>query len=204
MSTTSIIIIVCIAAIILFIAYRYIKVHRQNKKLNERKFERIKPLLEKLEHHTPVTSADVFPYAENLLTRHVTFDLLKRDNLEHLFPKEYYSLVRSAESQLASWLEFPTELGTCPDEIEHIKRVTINFDGKQNYVHYEVFKYRVNEPHWAAKNGWSLGVVGPFFDDSEVYHYASCTFSRIDSNADKVSAEEEAEWVHKHISLKRM
>jgi len=112
-------------------------------------------------------------------------------------------LVKSAESHLANWLEFPTELDAIPDEMEHIKRVSIDFDGQGNNVHYEVFKYRVNEPHWAAKDGWILGVVGPYFDDSEPYSPAVATFSRVSSTVDKMTPEEEARWVHENISMKR-
>lgn len=202
MNNTLIIIIICCAAIALIIAYRYIKVRSQHSKLNQRKFERVKSLVEKLERSTAITREDVLPFAENLLTRYTTFELLHSFSLGHLFPNEYYSIIKGAESQLANWLEFPTELGVCPDEINYMKRVTIDFDGQKNYVHYEVFKYRVNAPHWAAESGWSLGVVGPFFDDSEPYHFASSTFSRISSHPENVSAEEEAEWVHKNISMK--
>lgn len=112
-------------------------------------------------------------------------------------------IVKGAESNLANWLEFPTELDACPDEMEHIKRVTFDFDGRNNNVHYEVFKYRVNEPHWAAKNGWMLGVVGPFFDDSKPYDHPGATFSRTGSTVDKVSPDEEAKWVHENISMRR-
>jgi hypothetical protein len=57
--------------------------------------------------------------------------------------------------------------------------VTINFDEEGNKVDYHVFKYRVNEPHWAAKDGWMLGVVGPYFDDSKATDWPHSTFSRL-------------------------
>jgi hypothetical protein len=148
-----------------------------------------------------VTSGDVLPFATNLLTRETTFQLLNEHGKTDLFPKELYSIEKGAESNLANWLEFPTELDSCPDEIEHVKKVTIDFDS--NNVHYHVFKFRVNEPHWAAKDGWMLGIVGPYFDDSEPYHFPGATFSRLNSKFDTTSPDEEAKWVHENISLRR-
>ena len=97
----------------------------------------------------------------------MTFQLLKEHGKTALFPNEYLSIERSAESNLANWLEFPTELNSCPDEIEHLVKVTIGKDSKE--CHYHVFKFRVYEPHWAASKGWMLGVTGPYYSNS--LHY---------------------------------
>jgi hypothetical protein len=198
-----IIISVLVLAIVIYALYRFIIVKRQNNKLNKQRFERIKELYEKLASGQELSKQNIIPYAENLLTREATFKLLEEYNKIDLFPEEYFTLIKGAESSLANWLEFPTELDACPDEIEHIKRVTFDFDGDNNFVHYEVFKYNVNEPHWASKDGWCLGVVGPYFDDSKPYDFAQSTFSRIGSKFEKVTVEEEAKWVHENISMRR-
>ena len=190
-------------AITIFALYRFIIVKMQNQKLNKQRFERIKPLYDKLENGQLVTEDEILIFAKNLLTREMTFHLLNDHNKTALFPKEYYTLIKGAESNLANWLEFPTELDACPDEIEHLKRVTFDFDNQNNFVHYEVFKYKVNEPHWAAKDGWNLGVVGPYFDDSKPYDFPHATFSRIGSTLDNVMPDEEAKWVHENISMRR-
>lgn len=203
MKVVIIIIVSVILLIVVFAIYRFITVKLQNNKLNKERFERVKELYEKLENGENITEENILPYAQNVLTRETTFQLLEQYNKANLFPKEYYSIIKGAESSLANWLEFPTELDACPDEIEHIKRVTFDFDGQNNFVHYEVFKYCVNEPHWASKDGWCLGVVGPYFDDSKPYDFAQATFSRIDSKFDNVTADEEAKWVHENISLRR-
>lgn len=203
MNIVLIVICILVGVVVLFVVYRYIKVHHQHRKLNEQRFDRIRPLYEKLKSNKDVNPEDVLPYARNVLTRGLAFQLLNGHDKIDLFPSEYHTLLSGAESQLANWLEFPTELDACPDEMEHIKRVTFDFDGQGNYVHYEVFKYRMNEPHWAAKDGWILGVVGPYFDDSEPYNHASATFSRVSSTVEKISPEEEARWVHEHISMRR-
>jgi uncharacterized protein YxeA len=192
-----------VLAIAIFAIYRSITVKRQNNKLNAERSDRVKELHDRLESKQELTEQDVTPFAKNILTRQATYQLLSDYNKTNLFPKEYNTLVKGAESNLANWLEFPTELDACPDEIEHIKRVTFDFDGQDNFVHYEVFKYRVNEPHWAAKDGWILGVVGPYFDDSKPYDFPQATFSRVSSTLDKITPDEEARWVHENISMRR-
>ncbi|MBU6121270.1 FeoB-associated Cys-rich membrane protein [Hymenobacter siberiensis] len=189
-----------VLAIVIFAVYRFITVKRQNNKLNAERFDRLKELYDKLESGQEITENDVLPFAKNILTRQTAFQLLADHDKTNLFPKEFNNLISGAESNLANWLEFPTELDACPDEIEHIKRVTFDFDGQNNFVHYEVFKCRVNEPHWSAKDGWFLGIVGPYFDNSKPYDFPHATFSRISSTLDKVTPEEEAKWVHDNIS----
>ncbi len=203
MNTTSIIIGILILAIVIFVVYRIITVKLQGRRLNKERFGRIKLLYDKLESNESISTEDVLPYAKSLSTRETTFQLLKEYNKSDIFPAEYNTLIKGAESNLANWLEFPTEIHTCPDEIEHVKRVTFDFDGKNNFIHYEVFKYCVNEPHWAAKDGWILGVVGPYFDDSKPFDFPQSTFSRVSSTFDKVTPDEEAKWVHENISLKK-
>lgn len=194
---------IIILIIVIFAVYRYLKVLKQNRQLNQKRFDRIKLLYEKFENNQTVSKEDILPYAQNLLTRETTYQLLRRYDKVDLFPEKFYNFIKGAESNLANWLEFPTELDACPDEIEHLKRVTFDFDNQNNLVHYEVFQYRVNEPHWAAKEGWCLGIVGPFFEDSKPYDFAHATFSRIGSTVDKVTPEDEAKWVHENISMRK-
>lgn len=192
-----------VLAIVAFAVYRLVTAKRQNDKFNAKCEDRVKELLDKLENKQEITENDILPFAKNILTRQTTFQLLAKHNKTNLFPKEYYTLIKGAESNLANWLEFPTELDACPDEIEHIKRVTFDFDGHNNFFHYEIFKCRINKPHWAAKEGWFLGVVGPYFDNSKPYDFPQATFSRISSKVDKVTPDEEAKWVHENITMRR-
>lgn len=167
------------------------------------KFYKINDLVNELKQKGDrLTEKEVFPYASNFSTREQTYQLLKENGRVSLFPQEYLTIIRGAESNLANWLEFPTELDACPDEIEHVKRVTIPFDDEGNLVHYEVFKYMVFEPHWAAADGWMLGVVGPYFDDTTPYDFPRATFSRMNSVSDAVTPEEEAKWVHENIAMR--
>jgi hypothetical protein len=192
-----------VLAIVVFGVYRFVTVKRQNNQLNAERFDRVKELYDKLESGQVITENDVLPFAKNRSTRQTAFELLAEYDKTNLFPNEFNNLISGAESNLANWLEFPTELDACPDEMEHIKRVTFDFDGQHNFVHYEVFKYKVYEPHWAANDGWILGVVGPYFDDSKPYDFPHATFSRISSRLDQITPYEEAKWVHENISMRQ-
>lgn len=201
MRIVSIIIGVIVSAIIIFAIYRYIVVNIQNNKLNKVRLQRIEPIYEKLRNGAELTREDVFPFASNILTRESTYQLLKEYKKIELFPEIYNTIEKGAESSLANWLEFPTELDACPDRTELEEKVTIDFDG--NNVFYYVFKFLTNEPHWASKDGWMFGVVGPYFDDSQPYDFTGSAFSRLTPKESEISAEDEAKWVHENISIKR-
>jgi hypothetical protein len=106
---------------------------------------------------------------------------------------------KAAESNLANWLESPTELGTCPDEIEYVKKVTIDFDEQARFFDYYVYRFRLHNFHRSKGDGWMLGVVGPYFQDSKPYDHPNATFSRLNSAINEDAADEEAKWVHENI-----
>jgi hypothetical protein len=199
--TVAVVLGILLLLVVGFLLYRIVKVKRQSRRLNQAKFQRVSSLYDKLESGAPLTVEDVMPFAQNVATRQQVFQLLADYNMLHLFPPQYDSIVSGAESNLAEWLEFPTELDAIPDEMQYVQRVTIDFDGNNNLVHYEVFRFRTAAPHWAAETGWIIGVVGPYFDDSKPYDHPSSTFCRIQPES-KTSPEEEVRWVHQNISLR--
>lgn len=185
-----------------FIFYRRWKVNKESQELNKQRSERIRSLVDKFDAGQIPTPDEIRPFAYNIGTRQATFRLLKEKNRLDLFPPALFTIEKGAEANLANWLEFPTELDALPDEMEHLKRVTIPFDNENN-VHYEVLKFRVNEPHWAAKDGWILGVVGPYFDDSQPYDFPTATFSRFSSKLGTIEPEDEVKWVHDNLAMRR-
>ena len=201
MKVVFIVIGVIVISLLLFAIYRYIVVKIQNNKLNKIRLERVEPIYEKLRKKIELKEEEVLPFASNILTRESTYQLLKEFNKTELFPEIYYTIEKGAESHLANWLEFPTELDSCPDKIELEEKVRIDFDG--NNVFYYVFKFLTNEPHWASITGWMFGVVGPYFDDSQPYDFAGSTFSRLTPKESEISAQDEAKWVHQNIAMRR-
>lgn len=198
-----ILIVVGVLALIVigFAIYRYVAFKKESAENHKLKHDRVKNLYEKLEKGEEISKEEVLKYATDTKTREQAYHLLSDYKKTDLFPAEFLSFESAAESNLVNWLEFPTELDKAPDDIKHLKRVTIKFDGKDIYYH--VFKYMTNEPHWAADNGWMLGVVGPYFDDSKPYDFPNATFSRCSSKLVEIKPEDEVQWVHENIALKK-
>ena len=129
-----------------------------------------------LDSDKTITEQDVYPFAVKPSTRELTYQLLDEYNKTDLFPKEFYTIEKAAESNLVNWLVYPTELNAFPDELEHLQRVSIDSDEDDDAFHYEVFRYRINEPHWAAENGWMLGVVGILLQRKFTIRLSCCNF----------------------------
>lgn len=187
--------------IIAYVIYKNFKFKKQGLENHKLKFERIKPLNDKLEDGQNITKEEVLNFVEDAKTRELAYQVLSKHNKLDLFPNEYLTIELGAESNLVNWLEFPTELGKAPDAIQYIEKVTVDFDGHN--IFYHVFKYKTFEPHWASKNGWMIGVVGPYFKDSKPYDFPVATFSRCSSKIGEVKPKDEVLWVHENIAMKR-
>jgi hypothetical protein len=99
-----------------------------------------------------------------------------------------------AEANLIGWLNHPNELRSPPDQIELMKKVKApRADG-----YYFVFRYRVEEPHWAAKDGWMAGVAGPYDLTGAPAPHARGTFSRFEAY-DSRTPEEHVEVTHRAV-----
>ncbi len=201
---------VLVPLIILFAAYRILKTRRGLTVYHTKREQRMKPLEETLEK---LTSEDVYTFADDIATRWDTYDLLRKHGLTEFFPEEFNTVERAAEGKLVSWLELPNELGAVPDLIEHVENVTIAVEkkwfGEKDLV-YRVFRFRIYEPHWAARNGWMRGVVGPYSTTAEPYDWPAVTFSRLNMDHEweesgelpEVAPQEEALWVHENITVR--
>ncbi|HEY9047193.1 MAG TPA: hypothetical protein VIN08_14910 [Ohtaekwangia sp.] len=165
---------------------------RKFRALADRKYDILKPVMQKIASHKMVKGAEIIALMQDISLRYLVYLMLREHNREDLFPSEYYTCEKGAESFLANWLEFPTELGTVPDEIELVKNVSI---GELTYY---VFKYRTKAPHWAASNNWMLGVSGPYAIETLPYDIPRRVFSRFNT-LESISPEEEAQWVHEHV-----
>jgi len=175
----------------IWLLYRYYVRHRF-RKLTDNKHGILGPVMQKLAANKTVKSMEIESLVKDASMRYSVYLMLCEHNREDLFPVEYLTHEKGAESFLANWLEFPTELGAAPDEIELIKKVFIEEST------YYVFKYKTTAPHWAARNSWMLGVSGPYVAETLPYDIPRRVFSRFNTLA-CISAEDEAYWVHKHI-----
>lgn len=95
-----------------------------------------------------------------------------------LFPAQFKTQGALAESDMVSWLMYPTELGVAPDEIELMKVVSVDTQTTDGLIDYYVFRYRVNPPNEHATNGWLAGVSGPYIQGTALRtHGLGGTFS---------------------------
>ena len=119
----------------------------------------------------------VLAYAREPATRNHLFSKLAELGKAGIFPKEYRSIERIAESDLVRWLTHPNELGSAPDEIELARRVEVQDDEKSGCCF--LFRFRIHSPHWAADHGWMAGIAGPFWDDEPEPGTSRETFSEL-------------------------
>jgi hypothetical protein len=133
-------------------------------------------------------------YAENRETRKVLFDVLTSANKVELFPQKYLAWEMLAEADLVAWLCHPNELGSPPSEIEMVAELPTP-DAPSEDSAYFLFRYRMQEPHWAAKDGWIAGVAGPYATSGPFSSSANGTFSRFEA-IDSRSPEEHVAVAH--------
>jgi hypothetical protein len=156
-------------------------------------------VFQKLNSGDTLSAMTIYKFAKSVDTRADFYDLLEKFHKQDLFPKEYLSFEKAAESRLTSWLMYPTELDTIPSKIELLKQVEyLNSD--TTFIYY-VFKFKTEEPHWAAKDGWMVGVVGPYFKNSSPYDWPKGTFSKL-TKISATTPEKEVAWVHKNVYQK--
>lgn len=152
-------------------------------------------VIRKLEANENVSDSDLLIIAKDPSLRYALYKTLQMYDKADLFPSEYLTTEKAAESILVNWLEFPTELGKPPDEIHFIKKVTIV---GPECLDYYVFKFRVRGPHRMASLKWIVGVCGPFAKEALPYDNPIKAYSRFKPVAE-VTPEGEVTWVHKHI-----
>jgi len=176
--------------------YRDYYLKRKFRKLSEEKYKIIAPLMAKVTSREQTAATEILKVASNASLRQALFVALGSCKREDLFPPAYLTFEKGAESSLVNWLEFPTELGIAPDEIELLEKVTLRDEGD---VHYYAFRYRMVTTHWARKFGWMIGVAGPYFKDSLPYDIPRRVFSRFNV-AETTPVVAEVEWVHANVN----
>jgi hypothetical protein len=122
-------------------------------------------------------------------TRSYFFRVLKGAGHGDLFPSEYSAPALLAESDLVRWLTHPNELNAAPDEIALVKEIDRTDGIPPRKCKFYVFKFRTLPPHWAAKDGWMVGVAGPYWDGEETSTPPPGVFSRFEP-LDALSPEE--------------
>ena len=173
---------------------KVVKIDRpKNNKYDSTIFEN---LYNKLYFHQNLSKAEIDSFSINPDTRADLYDLLAEFKKEGLFPSEFNTFEKAAESKITTWLEYPTELDTIPSRLELIKKLELSDSGIL-YTYY-AFRFKTEEPHWAAKDGWMIAIVGPYLKDSKPYDWTGGTFSAFKKTTE-TTPEKEVEWAHKNV-----
>jgi hypothetical protein len=125
---------------------------------------RLAPVLEPILEGAPPDRQAIAAQAEDAEVRNHLFNALDKLGYADLFPSEYRTVEAFAESVLVSWLCHPNELKRAPDAIHLVDKHVVDSGTELGDVAYFLFRFRVEEPHFAADQGWMAGVCGPFLN----------------------------------------
>jgi hypothetical protein len=152
----------------------------------------LSPIAMKLAGHDEVDLADVENVASLPYVRPILYDLLDHYGELDVFPDRYLTIEAQAEGMLANWMIHPNELGAPPLELEVVDVIERTVTGRR--ARFVVLRFLMPDDHWAAREGWQLGVVGPFVDGAIPYRGEAAAFARAGDRADATSPEELADW----------
>ncbi len=138
----------------------------------------IAPVLEVARSGDSSSTELVHECAKVPATRCHLYRRLKKMGHGELFPEEFRTTEKVAESNMVTWLMHRNELNAVPAHIELVAEFEVYEPGQEGRVF--MFRFRVLEPHWAADRAWMAGVAGPYWDGEESAHGLH-TFSELKS-----------------------
>jgi len=86
----------------------------------------------------------------------------------------------------------PNELQDAPDEIELVEEIEREFQGE--HEKFLVYRFQMSPGHCAEKEGWLLGLAGPFRDKDVPYSGVAAGFSRCGDKWGEVKPSELVDW----------
>ena len=183
---------VVVVLLILFVVWRWTSVARGSRQRDERLLARLDPIGRKIDAGQAVSRQEIEDLAARPEIRFALFAVLRQMNRTDLLPTGHSSSVQQGESALAYWMMHPNEHQDAPETIEFVETVTRSVDGKEADFH--VYRYRMPAGHWAAKDGWLLGLAGPMDRGPEPYTNLPGAFSRAGDSEGKVKPTELVDW----------
>lgn len=175
-----------------FVVWRWTSVARGARTRDEKLMARLDPIGEKIEAGQVVTSQEIAAVAAKPEIRYMLFAALRHMEKPELLPTGYSSSIAQGESALAYWMMHPNELQDAPEVIEFVETVKRPIAGRDADFH--VYRYKMPSGHWAAKDGWLLGLAGPMSVDAEPYSDLPGAFSRAGDAHEKTKPIELVDW----------
>jgi hypothetical protein len=181
-----------IVGFVLLVLWLIAGVGRGMRKRDERVLKTLEPISRQLAEKKDVSPDEVRTMAMRAETRYFLYARLKEAGKTDLFPAEFLDERFQAESNLTYWMIHPNELQDPPEKMELMEVVDRTCGGKPGK--FFIFKYKMPEKHWAGKDGWILGIAGPFFRDEKPYEIRRGAFSRINDHEGKITPTQLADW----------
>lgn len=180
-----------VVLLIAFLRWRWTSVERGARQRDEKLLVSLNPIAERLAKREAVEPAAVADLARQPQYRPMLYQLLKHFERLDLFPEQHLSRSAQAEGSLAYWLMHPNELQDAPEVIECVEEVQRDIGQSATFV---VLRYRMPPGHWAAKDGWLLGLSGPFIDTDVPYSGMAQAFSRCGDKEGDLTPTELIDW----------
>jgi hypothetical protein len=175
-----------------FIVWALASARRGMRKRDEKLLARLAPIVEKGKTGQVISPQEVEALAARPEIRFMLFATLRELTRPEFVPPRYSSSVAQGESALAYWVMHPHELQDAPEAIQLVETVTRAVDGQETDFH--VYRYRMATGHWAAKDGWILGVAGPMKAGPEPYSHMPGAFSRVGDVEGKLTPSALVDW----------
>jgi len=184
---------IAIAIVItVFILWRITSVARGARQRDEKLLLLLDPISEKFIKGIEVTIDEINVLAMLPHLRLFLYNMLKEHEQLPLFPTKQKSKEAQAEGILAYWLMHPNELHDSPNKIEVIEKIERIVDDKK--CDFYVLRYKMKSGHWAAKDGWLLGLSGPFLENDVPYSGYPGAFSRCGDKYGEIKPHELVDW----------
>jgi hypothetical protein len=182
-----------LAALFVFIWWRYTSVLRGARQRDERLAKRIDKLAGSIERNEAVDPGKVERLASKPELRAMLYHMLKYYKRQSLFPAKFTSALSQGEATLAFWLTHPNEFGEPPSSVEHVSTIERRLGGGA-VGEFFVFRFRFEDGHFAAKDGWLLGLAGPFRKGDQPFENEATAFSRFGDKFGEVPPSELVDW----------
>jgi hypothetical protein len=175
-----------------FLVWRWTSVARGARQRDAKLLARIEPIGKKLDAGDSVTPDEIEDLAARPEIRFMLYAVIRHMGRADLLPTRFDSSIEQGESALAYWMMHPNELQDAPELIEFIETIRRSVDSREAEFH--VYRYKMAPGHWAAKDGWLLGLAGPMSSDGEPYAETPGAFSRVGDLDGKVAPADLVDW----------
>ncbi len=152
----------------------------------------VDPIAERLENGDEVTPDEIQKVAVHPEYRLMLYQMLDHYDRTDLLHEEHLTGRAQAEAFLCFWMLHPFELGEPPESIHLVETDTRRIGDREGRFY--VFRFRMPEGHWAADEGWELGLAGPLFDDDKPYPDTAGAFSRGGDHYGEAEPSELIDW----------